>query len=162
MGVRYSVKIYERKLKRLPSTLDIAIAQKEIDHFSNSPYYKVWGKGKRLYFMPTAPSTGLKLTDENVFSIADKELIECVRRFVGEYSQLRYDEGLGYEYIDTDDRIEDDVPEEIIEASVPEIIRPAEGITDKLNAMLLEYVLADNTEAAKAIARVLKLIKEDN
>lgn len=95
--------------------------------------------------------------------------MEALHEFIGEYDELRFDDGCKYEYIDLDDRrdIVVDVGRHMgnPKAEKTETVAPVQPAADdielKLKEMLIEYVLQDNQEAAKAIARVIKLMTED-
>lgn len=104
MGKQYAVRISEITTKH-GQTILIKFRKELMQHFRNAAYLRVWGKGTRLYFLPALPGVGTALTAQNTLSISQSGMVEALRKYIGEYQELRFDEHNGaYEYIDTADK----------------------------------------------------------
>lgn len=75
------------------------------NHFQESLYWKLWGKGSRLYFLPASPTSN-RLTVDNTLIYSKPDMVNVVKPFVGEYASLSYDEQTHYNYIDLNNRTE--------------------------------------------------------
>lgn len=105
----YAVRIVEYTTSKGPVVV-ITFSDEAAEHLKNATYYKAWAKGHRLYFIPSAPNTGkvvkaVKLCDaNNTLMYYSEPMIEALRAFVGEYSELKYDSSCTYEYVDIADK----------------------------------------------------------
>ena len=78
-----------------------------LDKFNFSTYIKLWGKGTRLYFLPSTPSVGAKIGETGKVQISKPEIAEVLRGFKGTH-KLLFDDVTHYYYIDKNNVAEEE------------------------------------------------------
>lgn len=108
MKQNYAVRIVEYATSK-GNSIVITIGADEMVHFQDMIYMKVWGKGQRLYFLPSSPGGGIKLTENRTLTFSEKNMVESLRKYIGVYHELRFDPQTKYEYIDIEDQKEAEI-----------------------------------------------------
>lgn len=128
-----------------------------LDKFNFSPYIKLWGKGTRLYFLPSSPTAGQKIGDTGRVQIAKPEIVEVLKSFKGTH-RLLFDAVTKYYYVDrenTEERVEED--EEKPKPKKEK--KPGENVEGILMGCLFESIDGDDLAGAKAILNAMRKIE---
>ena len=131
-----------------------------LDKFNFSPYIKLWGKGTRLYFLPSSPTAGQKIGESGKVQIARPEIVEVLRSFKGTH-RLLYDDVTRYYYIDREASEDTEEPEEKPAAKATEGPKkaPEGNIEGILMGCLFESIDGDDLAGAKAILNAMRKIE---
>ena len=128
----------------------------------NGPYVKFWGKGNKLFFIPSTPSSGALIGAHGRVQVSRKEYVEALRGFEGKH-KMEWDDGLKMYYIEA---IKNDEQRVIVEEPIE---KPAEepkaktkttkadaAVTDKLNSLMIECIDNDDLSGAKALLKAIR------
>lgn len=105
MIAEYAVRVVEYKTGK-GNQIVITFKNEALQNIEmmQTPYLKLWGKGSRLYFLTASPQNGTKFGESGKMMIAKEDLVGELRRFIGEYSELKYDDATHYYYIDSTEK----------------------------------------------------------
>lgn len=105
MAANYEVRVVEYKTGK-GNQIVVTFKNEAFENImmTNSPYFKLWGKANRLYFLPSTPTGGIKLGDNGTLVIAKSDLLDALRKFIGEYGVMHYDDTTHYYYIDSEEK----------------------------------------------------------
>lgn len=147
-----------------------------LDKFNFSAYIKLWGKGTRLYFLPSTPMVGTKIGETGKVQVSRPEIADVLKGFKGTH-KLLFDDVTHYYYIDKDKSAVEEQeqeqeqetkterkPEKPKEPKEPRVVREKKTVSkDAVGGVLMgclyECIDNDDLAGAKALLKAIRKVQ---